>query len=83
MKGILSGLWFVLTKFFRNYSENTTLEYPGEKRPQGARWKGRFVQIVDEQGRLRCDACQLCQLACPDNLIEVHGEGKGRDKRRR
>lgn len=83
MRGILAGMWLILTRFFRNYSENTTLEYPGEKRAQGARWKGRFVQVVDEQGRLRCDACQLCALACPDNLIEVLPEGKGRDKRPR
>ena len=83
MKGIFAGMWLVLNKFIRNFSENTTLEYPGEKRVQGARWKGRFVQIVDEQGRLRCDACQLCAQACPDNLIEVLPEGKGRDKRPR
>ena len=83
MKGILGGLGLVLSKFFRNFRENTTLEYPGERRPQSNRWKGRFVQIVDEKGRLRCDACQLCALACPDNLIEVLPEGKGRDKRPR
>lgn len=83
MKGILTGLWFTLTKFFRNYRENETLEYPGEKRVQGHRWKGRFVQIVDDQGRMRCDACQLCAQACPDNLIEVLAEGKGRDRRPR
>ena len=82
-RGIMGGLRLVLSKFLRNYRENTTLEYPGEVRVMSHRWRGRFVQIVDEDGRLRCDACELCAQVCPDNLIEVLPEGKGRDKRPR
>ncbi|MBG98020.1 hypothetical protein CL659_02705 [bacterium] len=81
--GIVSGLRLVFEKFLRNFEQNDTLEYPGEDREMGHRWKGRFVQMIDEKGRMRCDACQLCAQACPDNLIEVLPEGKGRDKRPR
>ncbi|MBC8514769.1 4Fe-4S binding protein [bacterium] len=81
--GISGGLKLVFSKFLRNYPENSTLEYPGEIRKMSHRWKGRFVQLLDESGRLRCDACQLCAQACPDNLIEVLAEGKGRERRPR
>ncbi len=81
--GIKGGLRLVLEKFLRNFEQNDTLEYPGNDRVMSHRWRGRFVQMIDEKGRMRCDACQLCAQACPDNLIEVLPEGKGRDKRPR
>jgi NADH-quinone oxidoreductase subunit I len=46
------------------------------------RFRGALMHLRDaETGEPKCTACGLCVRACPNNVIEVEGEGKGRDRK--
>jgi NADH-quinone oxidoreductase subunit I len=48
-----------------------TVEYPEEKVPLPARWRGRIVLTLDPDGLERCVACNLCAVACPVDCISL------------
>jgi NADH-quinone oxidoreductase subunit I len=59
-----------------------TVQYPEEKLPMFPRFRGALMHLRDaETGEPKCTACGLCVRACPNDVIEVEGEGKGRDRR--
>ena len=46
------------------------------------RFRGALMQLRDaETGEPKCTACGLCVRACPNNVLEVEGEGKGKARR--
>lgn len=48
-----------------------TIEYPEERRPIPNRYRGEPRLKLDEQGRLKCVACYMCQTACPSQCIHI------------
>jgi NADH-quinone oxidoreductase subunit I len=59
-----------------------TVQYPEERLPMFPRFRGALMHLRDaETGEPKCTACGLCVRACPNNVIEVEGEGKGRDRK--
>src|SRR5205085_1534133 len=70
---LLQGLWVT----FRNQNPKYiyTERYP-EQRPQVAeRYRGApRLNINPDNGETLCIACNLCALACPENLIVVGSE---------
>lgn len=77
---LILGHMLTLIYFFR---PKQTIQYPMKRTDAAVYYRGRHYLIVDEDGRIRCDACTLCARICPTSVIDVAGIGKGEDKRPR
>ena len=66
---MLNGLWTTLVSIF---SKPITIQYPEQKRPVRARFKGRHVLKRYENGLEKCIGCALCEYSCAYDAIEVH-----------
>ena len=60
-----------------------TMQYPEERREdlpveEGGLYKGNFRGVHrlnrDEDGRVKCVACFMCQTACPAHCIHIEGQ---------
>lgn len=59
-----------------------TVQYPEEKLPMFPRFRGALMHLRDaETGEPNCTACGICIRSCPQDCIEVEGEGKGKERR--
>ena len=68
---LLVGMRITLTQFFKPV---VTVPYPHRVLPIPARHRGHIVLVVDaETGRPLCNACKLCERACPSDCILVEG----------
>jgi NADH-quinone oxidoreductase subunit I len=57
-----------------------TEQYPKERPPVSERYRGApRLNINPENGETLCIACDLCALACPENLIVVSWQRAGAD----
>jgi NADH-quinone oxidoreductase subunit I len=80
---LFKGLWVTFKYQFRALEDPFTVQYPEEKLELKSRFRGFPKLRVDPQtGESACNACQLCEKACPDDCITVvaekHPSGKGR-----
>lgn len=48
-----------------------TLQYPEVKRVPRKGYRGEHRLKRDDQGRMKCVACFMCQTACPAECIEI------------
>lgn len=48
-----------------------TIQYPEEKRPYPARYRGHHRLMRRDDGDVRCVACFMCSTACPANCIYI------------
>ncbi len=75
---LVRGHLLTLTYFFK---PKFTVQYPYQRVDAAPYYRGRHFHIVEEDGRIRCDACTLCARVCPTSVIDLTGVGKGEDKR--
>ncbi|MBI5821959.1 MAG: NADH-quinone oxidoreductase subunit I [Verrucomicrobia bacterium] len=65
---IVSGLALTFSHIFR---KKVTLQYPEEKPEIPPGYRGQPVLVKDEEGRVKCVACQLCEFVCPPRAITI------------
>ena len=68
---------------FRNYfRKDVTVQYPEEKTPQSARFRGLHALRRYPNGEERCIACKLCEAVCPALAITIEAEPSNDGTRR-
>lgn len=68
------GVALVTKQFVRNLfgrKDTVTVQYPEEKRPYAARFRGKHRLMRRDDDQVRCVACMLCATACPANCITI------------
>jgi NADH-quinone oxidoreductase subunit I len=78
---LLQGLWVT----FRNQKPSLvcTEEYPRERPPVAERYRGApRLNVHPETSETLCIACNLCALACPEQLIVVGAERNEETRRK-
>jgi NADH-quinone oxidoreductase subunit I len=68
---LLQGLWVTLKGMFRR---KVTVNYPEEKTPQSARFRGLHALRRYPNGEERCIACKLCEAVCPAVAITIESD---------
>jgi NADH-quinone oxidoreductase subunit I len=53
------------------YSDRVTRQYPEEPSPLPDNYRGIPALVTDEEGRIKCVACQLCEFVCPPEAIKI------------
>lgn len=65
------GMWVTFRHLF--VKRRVTVEYPFKRRPPAARYHGRHILNVHDDGLEKCIGCELCAGACPADAILVIG----------
>jgi NADH-quinone oxidoreductase subunit I len=65
---ILGGLRLTFSNIFK---KPVTVEYPEQRPPIPAGYRGVPTLVKDPDGREKCVACQLCEFVCPPKAIRI------------
>ena len=66
----------------RMFDRKITIQYPEEKTPQSARFRGLHALRRYANGEERCIACKLCEAICPAQAITIDAEPREDGSRR-
>jgi len=69
---VLKGLKTTIMHILR--FKPVTVQYPEEKKKLSPRYRGLHILPVDDEGKIRCVACKLCEIACPTQAISIVSE---------
>jgi len=64
------------------FARKITVQFPEEKTPQSARFRGLHAQRRYPNGEERCIACKLCEAVCPAMAIKIESEQREDGTRR-
>jgi NADH-quinone oxidoreductase subunit I len=71
LPSILKGMWITLRHMFRR---KVTMQYPEETWRLPENYRGLPALVRDEDQRVKCVACFLCQYVCPPKAIHIEAE---------
>ena len=73
LPAILEGLAVTAKRMFE---KKVTVEFPEQRHepPDQLKYRGVHRLNKDEQERVKCVACFLCETACPADCIHIVGE---------
>jgi len=69
LPAIAGGIATALKHAF--FKKRSTAQYPEQKPEMPPNYRGVHRLNRDEEGRVKCVACYMCQTACPANCIEI------------
>ena len=64
------------------FARKITVQFPEEKTPQSARFRGLHALRRYPNGEERCIACKLCEAVCPAQAITIEAEPREDGSRR-
>ncbi|MEQ1517127.1 MAG: NADH-quinone oxidoreductase subunit NuoI [Usitatibacteraceae bacterium] len=64
------------------FARKITVQFPEEKTPQSARFRGLHALRRYPNGEERCIACKLCEAVCPALAITIESEARDDGTRR-
>ena len=64
------------------FARKVTVQFPEEKTPQSARFRGLHALRRYPNGEERCIACKLCEAVCPALAITIESEQRADGTRR-
>jgi len=67
---VLKGLIVTVKHLIRPH-KNITIQYPEYKWKPYSHYRGAHRLNKDEQGRIKCVACEMCASACPAHCITI------------
>ncbi len=76
---LVKGMMLTGRHFFRR---KITVQYPEEKTPRSARFRGLHALRRYPNGEERCIACKLCEAICPTLCITIESEQRDDGTRR-
>lgn len=76
---LLSGMRLTFSYLFK---QKATINYPYEKGPISARFRGEHALRRYANGEERCIACKLCEAVCPALAITIEAEAREDGSRR-
>ena len=76
---IVKGLSITGKKLFK---KPITIQYPEEKTPQSARFRGLHALRKYPNGEERCIACKLCEAVCPAQAITIESSQRSDGSRK-
>jgi NADH-quinone oxidoreductase subunit I len=79
LKEIILGMYRTFTYMFK---PKVTINYPYEKGPISARFRGEHALRRYPNGEERCIACKLCEAVCPALAITIEAEEREDGSRR-
>lgn len=72
IKGLISIIKAHITVLKYAFEKRVTLEYPEDRRIVSDNFRGQIVHNKDENGKLLCVGCGVCQKVCPCvDLIKI------------
>ena len=80
LKEFVSAIFLTMRHFFR---QKATINYPFEKGPVSARFRGEHALRRYPNGEERCIACKLCEAICPAQAITIEAGPRRNDGTRR
>ena len=80
LKEFVSAFMLSMRYFFK---PKATINYPFEKNPVSARFRGEHALRRYPNGEERCIACKLCEAICPAQAITVEAGPRRNDGTRR
>ncbi len=69
---ILKGMFITLKHLLR--FQPITVQYPEEVKELPPRYRGLHILPGDDDQKIRCVACKLCEVACPTQAISIVSE---------
>jgi NADH-quinone oxidoreductase subunit I len=71
LPSILKGMWITLRHVFR---PKVTMQYPEETWSLPDNYRGLPALVRDDEERVKCVACFLCQYVCPPKAIHIEAQ---------
>lgn len=65
---VIKGLWLTFRHLF---SRRLVIHYPEQKKVLPEQFRGLHMLTRDEQGRVKCVACEMCSTICPADCIRI------------
>lgn len=72
LPAIFGGFKVTVRHFF---SKKITMQYPEEKWTVPPGYRGAPYLVKDQEGRIKCVSCQLCEFVCPPKAIRITPPG--------
>lgn len=72
LPAIIGGFKVTIRHFFR---KKVTMQYPEERWVVPPGYRGAPYLVKDQEGRIKCVSCQLCEFVCPPRAIRITPPG--------